>query len=62
MERVAEYAPVLSHITGAAILSTLKTGFCTLYHSFSVLARDCYNILLNLPEILENLPKAIISI
>ena len=62
MERVAEYAPVLGHVAGAAILSTLKTGFCTLYRSFSVLARDCYNILLNLPEILENLPKAIISV
>ena len=27
MERVAGYAPVLSHITAAAILSTLKTDF-----------------------------------
>lgn len=47
--------------TRAAILSTLKIGFYTLSRSFSVLANDCYSILLNLPEILENLPKAIIS-
>ena len=52
---------MFTHTTGAAILSALKIGFYTLYRSFSVLANDRYNILLSLPEVLENLPKAIIS-
>lgn len=54
-KRAAEHAP------SAAVLSTLKIPFHTLYCSFSILANGGYNILLSPLDLLENLPKAIIN-